>query len=111
MSTAPQGPRPGPRRSPPVGTVVRRLSSSYLVQFLVFVAVLLVVVLLLARQPEGCACGTEKAEIVLLALGGTLALVGTVLITAAEHGRERAGVAMIGGGVVLVAAAGLVGSW
>lgn len=120
MSTAQDRPPP---TSAAVWSVLRRVASSYLVQFLGFVAVLVLVVVMLARQPAGCECASPKAQIVLFALAGMLALAGTVLL--APHGtepqgptpgrrgpdRSRAGVVLIGTAVVLVAVAGLVGLW
>lgn len=105
--------------------MLRALGSSYLVQFLVFVAVLVLVVVMLARSPED-AGPSQRVQIVLFALAGVLALVGTVLLAPPEReprgptaqqraptgaDRARTGVMLIGAAVVLVAAAGLVGLW
>jgi hypothetical protein len=109
MSTA-QGPLRGRRPATPV-TLLRAASASYLVQFLVFVALLLVVVVLLARQPEGCSCGQETAQVLLNAGAGALALVGTVLLASVTARRERTGAVLLGSAVVLLAASGLVRLW
>jgi NADH:ubiquinone oxidoreductase subunit 6 (subunit J) len=117
--------RPGSRPAGAAATVARRLASSYLVQFLGFVAVLVLVVVMLARQSEDTG-SAHRVQIVLFALAGMLALVGTVLLAPPDRqlrgpttqerapsgaDRARTGVVLIGTAVVLVAAAGLVGLW
>jgi FtsH-binding integral membrane protein len=104
--------------------MLRRVTSSYLLQFLVFVAILVLVVLMLARRSEG---STAQAQIVLFALAGGLALVGTVLLASAASGSAssasepsdpvppaeagRTGAVLVGLAVVLLSVGGLVGLW
>jgi hypothetical protein len=90
---------------------VRRLADSALVWFLAFVAVLVVVTVLLARLPDDCGCWTRQAQVVLLPLGGLVALFGTVSVAHRRRSAsgERLAVVLIGAGVVLVAVAQVLG--
>ena len=90
-----------------VTTVLGRLAGSSLVRFLAFVAALSLVIVLLARAPEGCDCGARTAQVVLLAVAGLLAVVGTAL----QAGGGRAGAVLVGTAVLLIALSGLVDLW
>lgn len=112
MSTAQQ---PAPRRNgATVATAaLRRAVASYLLQFLAFAAALSLVIVLLARAPESCDCEGRTAQVVLLALAGLLAAVGTVLLATATGrvGSGRRGAVLIGVAVLLIVMAGLVALW